>query len=429
MVAPTPPPTLPLTLHEHRLENGLRVLLNPDHRLPLVAISVWYHVGSKNEQPGRTGLAHLFEHMLFQGSEHVETNGHFALVQQAGGVANGSTWYDRTNYYETLPSHWLELGLWLEADRMGFLLPALTDEKLENQRSVVMNERKERVDNQPYGRGFERLNELLYPEPHPYHWPVIGYMDDIAAASREDVETFFRTYYAPGNAVLTLAGDFDTDRAIELVERYFSGLENGPDPRRVEFPGTRLEGAVEETIPDDVDLERLYLGFRGPGYGREGWHATELLTAVLSAGKSSPLYHDLVYERQIAQSVGAWALPLEEESTVAIVATARESSSAAEVEAAIREHLERAATDVPSEGDLRRAKNRALTSLFASWEELEQRADSLNQLAVFHGDPERLREEPARYLEITGEAIRQAAADLFRPDRSAAVSVVPKGDA
>src|SRR5688572_14784994 len=177
----------------HRLANGLRVVLHEDHHLPLVAVNLWYHVGSKNERPGRTGLAHLFEHMLFQGSAHVGTNDHFRLVQQVGGVANGSTWYDRTNYYETLPAPALDLGLWLEADRMGFLLEALTEEKLANQRQVVINERRQRVDNQPYGRALERLHELLYPEGHPYRWPVIGYLDDIAAATLDDVRQFFST--------------------------------------------------------------------------------------------------------------------------------------------------------------------------------------------------------------------------------------------
>jgi zinc protease len=186
------------------LSNGLRVVLHPDRSLPLVAVNLWYHVGSKNERPGRTGFAHLFEHMLFQGSQNVATNDHFRHLQQVGGVANGSTWFDRTNYYETLPGHHLDLGLWLESDRMGFLLPALTQETLDTQREVVMNERRQRVDNQPYGRASERLHELLYPADHPYHWPVIGYMEDIAAATLEEVRQFFRTYYTPNNAATSI---------------------------------------------------------------------------------------------------------------------------------------------------------------------------------------------------------------------------------
>ncbi|HBL28979.1 MAG TPA: peptidase M16, partial [Acidobacteria bacterium] len=217
-----------LGFQRHTLDNGLRVVLHRDPRLPLVTVNVWYHVGSKNEQPGRTGFAHLFEHMLFQGSEHVGTNDHFRLVQQVGGVANGSTWYDRTNYYETLPSHHLELGLWLEADRMGYLLPALTQQNLDTQRDVVMNERRQRIENMPYGMAGERLHELLYPPGHPYRWPVIGYMDDIAAATLEEVRTFFRTYYTPNNAVLSVVGDIDPDDAIVQVERWFGEIPAGP---------------------------------------------------------------------------------------------------------------------------------------------------------------------------------------------------------
>ena len=214
----------------HRLDNGLRLILQPDRTLPLVAVNLWYHVGSKNERPSTTGLAHLFEHMLFQGSQHVGVNDHFRLVQQAGGTANGSTWFDRTNYYETLPANQLDLGLWLEADRMGFLLPALDEEKLENQRQVVMNERRERIENQPYGRAFERLHELVYPLPHPYHWPVIGYMEDIEGATLDGVASFFETYYAPNNAVLTLAGDFEVSQAIDRVEHFFAEIPAGPPP-------------------------------------------------------------------------------------------------------------------------------------------------------------------------------------------------------
>src|SRR5262245_59109840 len=217
-----------LGFERHTLDNGLQVVLHRDPSLPLVTINLWYHVGSKNERPGRTGFAHLFEHMLFQGSQHVGTNDHFRFVQQIGGVANGSTWYDRTNYYETLPGHHLDLGLWLESDRMGFLLPAITEQNLENQRFVVMNERRQRVDNQPYGRAGERLHELLFPPDHPYHWPVIGFMEDIAAATLPEVREFFRTYYAPNNAVLTLAGDIEPERALAAVARYFGEIPSGP---------------------------------------------------------------------------------------------------------------------------------------------------------------------------------------------------------
>jgi zinc protease len=249
------------------LDNGLTLIVHEDHKAPIVAVDIWYHVGSKNERRGRTGLAHLFEHMLFQGSLHVGTNDHFQRVQQVGGVANGSTWFDRTNYYETLPSQHLELGLWLESDRMGFLLPALTSEKLENQRDVVMNERRERIDNQPYGLAFERLHETLYPEAHPYHWPVIGYMDDIAAATLDDVRAFFSTYYRSNNAVLTLAGDIDPDSAIEKVDHWFGSLPAGDPPPPIETDFQASTSGERLVLEDRVELSRVYMAWKMPVQG------------------------------------------------------------------------------------------------------------------------------------------------------------------
>src|SRR5215210_2768587 len=217
-----------IRFERHRLANGLRVVLSPDPSAPVVAVNLWYDVGSRNERAGRTGFAHLFEHMMFQGSANVPEMAHFALIEQAGGSLNGSTWLDRTNYYETLPAHYLELGLWLESDRLGWLLPAMTQEKLDNQRDVVKNERRWRVDNQPYGDWDERLQAMLYPPDHPYHHSVIGSMEDLDAVSLEDVEQFFRTYYAPNNAVLTLCGDFDPAEARRLIDRWFGPIPRGP---------------------------------------------------------------------------------------------------------------------------------------------------------------------------------------------------------
>jgi zinc protease len=414
-----------LRLEEHRLANGLRVVLNPEPDLPLVAINVWYHVGSKNETPGRTGFAHLFEHMLFQGSQNVGTNDHFRYVQQVGGVANGSTWYDRTNYYETLPANHLELGLWLESDRMGFLLPAMTAAKLETQRQVVMNERRQRVDNQPYGRAFERLNELLYPANHPYHWPVIGYMDDIAAATLEDVEAFFRTWYTPDNAVLTLAGAFDPDTAMALVERYFGGIPRGPGaqpPVVAELP----PGGAREELPDAVELSRLYLGFPIPGYGSDDWYAADLLATVLAGGRSSPLYRDLVYQRQLAQDVGAFALPTELAGSFAIVATARPEVEPARLEEALRGHLDAAAREAFADRELERARNRVLTLHWEALQQLDQRADQLSQLTTYFGDPRLLEAELERYRSLDGEALRRCAAAWLGADRAVALIVVPR---
>lgn len=418
---------LDLGYQRHTLDNGLRVILHRDARLPLVTVNLWYHVGSKNERPGRTGFAHLFEHMLFQGSEHVPTNDHFRIVQQVGGVANGSTWYDRTNYYETLPSHQLELGLWLESDRMGFLLPALTQENLDMQRDVVMNERRQRVENQPYGMAGERLHELLYPPDHPYHWPVIGYMEDIAAATLEEVRTFFRTYYTPNNAVLTLVGDFDPDDALAKVERYFGEIPPGPPLPAVEVPQRPLGGEQREVREDDVRLPRIYLGFRAPAYGERGWYAADLLSATLSGGKSSRLFKDLVYDRQIAQDVGAYVSPYEAVATFMVVATARPGVAVETLEQALTEHLDRAASELPSAQDLERARNRMLTEYYTALQKLDNRADLFSQLTTYFDDPGGIEREIEQYMELDGRELMDFAARHLVASERAVVTFVPRG--
>jgi len=423
---PTAPP-IDLKLVRHELDNGLRVVLHPDARLPLVAVNVWYHVGSKDERPGRTGFAHLFEHMLFQGSENVGTNDHFRYVQQAGGVANGSTWYDRTNYYETLPSRFLELGLWLEADRMGYLLPAMTPEKLEMQREVVLNERRQRVDNQPYGRAMERLHEILYPADHPYHWPVIGYVDDVARATLEEVEAFFRTHYAPGNAVLTLAGDFEPDAALGLVERWFGEIPAGPPPPApADPPPLPSDAERRETLADDVHLPRVYIAYPMPAYGSPGWHAADLLGTVLAAGKSSLLYQDLIYRRQIAQDVSSFVYPTELDAAMLVIATARPGVDPREVEDAITEHVERAGREELSEARLERARARVLNDFYVAMQKLDTRADLVSQFTTLFDDPAAVTDEPARYAELTAGDLVAIAAENGRRERRAVVTVVPR---
>ena len=418
--------SLDLDLQSHTLANGLRVVLHPDDRLPLVAVNLWYHVGSKNERRGRTGFAHLFEHMLFQGSEHVGTNDHFRYVQQAGGVCNGSTWYDRTNYYQTLPAHFLDLGLWLEADRMGYLLPAMTQGKLDTQREVVMNERRQRVDNQPYGRAGERLMELLYPESHPYHHPVIGYMDDIAAATLDDVTAFFRTYYAPNNAVLTLAGDFRPADALERVERWFGDVARGPGVPPVAAPDLPLGGEARETLADDVHLPRLYMGYRAPAIGESLWYAADVLATALATGRASLLYEDLVYRRQMAQDVGAYLYPTELTGTLYLAATARPEVDPEELDRALTEHLERCAVELLPEERLERARRLLLNDLFVEAQKLDGRADLISQFTTFFGDPRRLAGEAERVAAVGAEEVRELAALWCRREQRAVVTVVPR---
>jgi zinc protease len=422
----TSPAPLALDHERHTLANGLRVILHRDAKLPLVAVNLWYHVGSKNERPGRTGFAHLFEHMLFQGSQHIGTNEHFRYIQQVGGVANGSTWYDRTNYYETLPSHHLDLGLWLESDRMGYLLPAITAENLENQRFVVMNERRQRVDNQPYGRASERLHELLYPADHPYHWPVIGYMEDIAAATLEDVREFFRTYYAPNNAVLTLAGDFEPDRALQRIATYFGEIPSGPAVPPVVAPLAPLAGEQVDVLPDTVRLPRTYLGYRAPAYGERLWYAADLLAAVLAGGKSSPLYRDLVYQRQLAQEIGVYVDPSEVVATFLVIATARPGVSLETLDQALDEHFDRAATARFPDVEVERARNKVLTDLFSALQKIDDKADLFSQFTTYFDDPGALAREAERYLEITAQDMMDYASTFLRPAVRVRIAVVPK---
>jgi zinc protease len=309
---------------------------------------------------------------------------------------------------------------------MGFLLPALTQETLDTQREVVMNERRQRVDNQPYGRASERVHELLYPADHPYHWPVIGYMDDIAAATLEEVRQFFRTYYAPNNAVLTLAGDLDPDEALRRVEAWFGEIPAGPPVPPVSAPLAPLGGERREVIEDDVRLPRLHIAFRGPAYGRRDWYAGDMLAAVLSGGKSSPLYRDLVYERQIAQDVGAWISPYEEVSTFMIVSTARPGVEAETLETAILEHLERAASEPPAAADFERSRHRMLTEFYSGLQKLDNRADLFSQFTTYFDDPGGVAREADRYLEIEPRELTEYAAAHWSEDQRVVVTTVPR---
>jgi predicted Zn-dependent peptidase len=415
----------PLAIERHRLDNGLRVVLHRDPTLPLVAINLWYHAGSKDERRGKTGLAHLFEHMLFQGSAHVGANEHFRWVQSVGGVANGSTWFDRTNYYETLPSSSLELGLWLESDRMGFLLPALDADKLETQRRVVMNERRQRVDNQPYGRAGERVWELLFPPEHPYSWPVIGAMEDIAAATLDDARDFFAAHYVPDNAVLTLAGDFDAAQAIALVERYFGEIRPGGGPHLRPAVDAGRTGDRFDRLTDRVQLPRLYQAYTLPAYGRREWYAADLLSHVLAAGKASRFYRDLVHDRELAHSIACYVLPGEAAGSFHVVATAKPGVSLETLDDAVDEHLAAASAGTPAADELERVRNRILTAYFAELQTLDRRADLLSQFTTFFDRPEDVAAEIATYQEIDAAELREVASRWLRPDDRARVWVEP----
>ncbi len=283
------------------LSNGLQVILHEDHTLPTTAVNVWYHVGSKDEEIGRTGFAHLFEHVMFEGSKHHNRN-YFEPLQKVGGVLNGSTSSDRTNYWETVPSSYLELALWLEADRMGFLLDALDQKRFDIQRDVVKNERRQRYDNTPYGQAHLLLQPAVFPAPHPYSWSVIGSQEDLDAALLDDIKDFFRRHYAPSNASLAIAGDFDPAEAKRLVERYFGDIPPGLPVTRVGRMDSSLKGEVHITTQDKVQLPRLYLVWPSGPMFDQNEAPLELLASVLGDGKSSRLYRSLVYEKQIART-------------------------------------------------------------------------------------------------------------------------------
>jgi predicted Zn-dependent peptidase len=421
-----------IPIEQFALENGLRVILSRDTRQPVVAVNLWYNVGSRNEVLGRTGFAHLFEHMMFQGSEHVPDTEHIAHIERVGGSMNGSTWLDRTNYFETVPANRLELALWLESDRMGFLLPAMTQEKLDNQRSVVQNERRWRVDNQPYGDWDERLQMLLYPPDHPYHHSVIGSMADLDAATLDDVAAFFRTYYAPNNAVLTICGDFDRDEARALVERYFGSIPAGPPipalPGTPEIP-LGLESQVREHVEGDVALPRVYLGFRIPPYGDRRFYAADAASNLLANGKSSRLYRSLVREKRLAQSVVAFAFPIVTGAAMLVVwATANPGIAPEALEAALWAELQ-AVGDGMDEADLERVKVGVEARQVIGLQQVGERADQISMFTTLFDDPERINTELDEYRRVTSAEVCAFVGEFLRPDRAVVMTYVPRAAA
>jgi predicted Zn-dependent peptidase len=415
-----------LNLATFTLPNGLRVVLNEDHSAPLVAVNLWYHVGSKNERPGRTGFAHLFEHMLFSGSEHVGNNEHFRHIQSVGGMLNGTTFFDRTNYFETLPSNYLALGLWLESDRMGFFLPALTQEKLDIQREVVKEERRQRYDNVPYGTAFERLLTLGYDADYPYHWPTIGSMEDLGAASLDDIREFFATWYAPDNCVLTIAGDFIPSEARALVEQYFADI-----PARGGFPPFEhhrrpMGGERRETFPSPIQLPRIYRLYHLPKMGDDAWVAADLLSTVLSGDKASRLERALVLDKQIATDVAAYVLPTEATGILMLQATAQEGVSIDDVEKAIDDELARVAGGGITDDELTRAKNRAEVDFAHQLENYDTRADLIGMLATYFGDPARVHTWLDPYRAATNDDLANVARQYLVADNRVTSLFLPE---
>ena len=419
-----------LKIEEYRLRNGLRVVLNEDHSAPLVAVNLWYHVGSKNERPGRTGFAHLFEHMLFSGSEHVGNNEHFRYVQSVGGVLNGTTFFDRTNYFETLPSNYLALGLWLESDRMGWFLPALTQEKLDIQREVVKEERRQRYDNVPYGTAFERLLHLAYDPDYSYHWPTIGSMEDLGQASLDDIRQFFATWYRPDNCTLTLVGDFAPDEAKRLVEQYFGDIAAGGSFPKFEAVRKPAGHEIRETHASLVQLPRIYRLYHLPKMGEPDWVHADLLSTVMASDKASRLDRVLVHEKQIAQDVAMYVLPTEATGILLLQATAREGVAIETIESAIDEEVSAISLSGITEDELTRAKNRAEVDYAHQLETFDARADLIGMMSTYFGNPKLVETWLDQYRTATVDDLAHVArkylipenrvTSLFVPERSAA---------
>jgi len=419
---------LDIPFRKHVLGNGLQVVIHEDHDCPIVAVNVWYHVGSKNEVPGRTGFAHLFEHLMFQGSAHHDS-GYFEPIQQAGGTLNGSTNTDRTNYWEMVPSSALDLALWMESDRMGHLLPALTEQKFTNQRDVVLNERRQTYENRPYGMASLAVIEALVPADHPYHWSTIGSPDDLRAASVDDVRAFFRRYYHPANASIAIAGDIDADQALDRVEAHFGDIPAGEPVGPVARTPAHAQ-PTRRVIEDRVELPRIYLGWLTPALHADGDAELDLLGDVLAGGKASRLYRALVYEQRIATEVAAYQNSRELGSFFQVVATAVPGVSLGALEAAIRHELSRIRDEILGADELARSlamTESAFVSRLQSVGGFGGKSDQLNSYNVFLGDPGFFSQDLDRYRRADGGSIQAAARAWLDDGWCGTLSVVPPG--
>ncbi|MGW0732626.1 M16 family metallopeptidase [Streptomyces sp. NPDC002851] len=417
-----------LTATEHRLANGLRVVLSEDHLTPVAAVCLWYDVGSRHEAKGRTGLAHLFEHLMFQGSAQVKGNGHFELVQGAGGSLNGTTSFERTNYFETMPAHQVELALWLEADRMGSLLAALDDESMENQRDVVKNERRQRYDNVPYGTAFEKLFALAFPEGHPYHHTPIGSMADLDAATLEDARTFFRTYYAPNNAVLSVVGDIDPEQTLAWIEKYFGSIpaHDGKEPPRDGALPELMGGELRELIEEDVPSRALMAGYRLPHDGTRACDAADLALTILGGGESSRIYNRLVRRDRTAVAAGFGLLRLAGAPSLGWldVKTSHDVEIPA-IETAVDEELARFAEEGPTPEEMEGAQAQLEREWLDRLGTVAGRADELCRYAVLFGDPQLALTAVGRVLDVTAEEVQEVAKACLRPDNRAVLVYEP----
>lgn len=416
-----------IKFEKYKLPNGLEVILHEDHSTPIVAVDTWYHVGSGDEQIGRTGFAHLFEHIMFMGSQHVPVGAFDQMLEAAGADNNGSTTEDRTNYYETLPSNALPLALWLDADRMGFLLPTMDLAKVNLQRDVVKNERRQRVDNQPYGRADETILAALYPKSHPYSWPVIGSMTDLSAASLADVQNFFKTYYAPNNATLTIAGDFNPDSVKKLVAQYFGSIPRGPAvKRRMTVPAVTIPRDTFLVLEDKVQLPRLFYTWHSvKGFAPDD-AALDILAQVLANDKNSRLYKKLVYEMQIAQNVRAFQDGSRLDGKFQLDVTPKPGQKTADIDRIVETEIGNVISNGITQRELQRAQNLYKASFLNRLASVLGKAEVLNSYNYFVGNPDYVQQDAARYDRVTAADVQRVAKTyLGRP--KIVLTVVPEG--
>ncbi|MEW6511334.1 MAG: pitrilysin family protein [Bacteroidota bacterium] len=409
------------------LPNGLDVVLHEDHGVPTIAVNIWYHVGSGREKPGRTGFAHLFEHIMFEGSKNVPEGKFDEWLEAAGGDNNGSTTTDRTNYFENVPSNALELPLFLESDRMGFLVDAMSPEKVDGQRDVVKNERRQSYENRPYGLASILMSENLFPPEHPYHWPTIGSMDDLTAASFDDVVEFFKTYYVPANASLVIAGDIDPAKTRRIVEQWFSDVPAGPPVPPQPAPVAYVTEEKRIVHEDKVQLPRLYMAWVTPPLYAPGDAELDILASVLAGGKNSRLYKRLVYDMQIAQDVSAFQVSSSLASYFEVIVTARPGHGLSEIEKVVQEELNAVKSAPPSQREVDRAVNQYEASFLDRLENIGTKADLLNGYLTSTGNPDYFNEDLARYKALDPKDIQSVANTYLRDNGRVILSIVPEG--
>jgi zinc protease len=412
-----------LPVEQYQLENGLTVLLSEDHALPVVSIEVLYLVGSAYERPGRTGFAHLFEHLMFQGSEHYDHE-YFKPYEPIGGQVNGTTSRDRTNFFEVVPSNYLSTPLWMESDRMQSLLPALTQAKLDNQREVVKNERRQRNENAPYGMAQVYLGEMLYPPGHPYRHTPIGSHEDLTAATLDDVKEFFKTYYVPANATLALVGDFESAAVKRSIQQYFGPIAAGaraPRPVAAVPPPT----PVHWQKTDDVPLPRIYLAWHTPALFAPGDAELDLLSSVFSSGKTSRLYYPLVYDKKIAKAVEAYQVSQQLSSYYIVEATAAPGQSVDALYAELTKALTKALEAPPTADELERAVSAYKKQFYSRIEAVQSRASTLASYFQHTGRADYLGQDLARYVDATPERVHAAARQHLRLDQAVRLDIVP----